>query len=288
MDSALPAGQRVAVQLHAAGAGFVGRLELLRADGSTYHREVSGASCAEVANALAFVLALALGAKDPEPPSTQPAPQSKPEAPPAPLPPPAPSALAAPPRLPEPPGEQRRSAWSFGFGVQLGARAGLAPDWALVESAFFQARRASTTPFGLTLRVGFSNAQLDTQQTANGSADFRWRTGSLQACPVRLRLSKPLALVPCAGAHIGQLQVSGHPNPSAGERVASKVWLDGLGALRLELTVLHSLSLGLEGQLIVPFTPYQFTFDSPNSSVTVYQVPNLASAAFVGLAAHFE
>lgn len=291
VESALHDGQRVMVALHAAGAGFVGRLELHRADGSTYNREVSGAACAEVANALAFVLALALGAKDPEPAAQESAPESKPEASPAPAPPPpptAPVALSAPPRLPEPAGSPRRSAWSFGFGLQLGARAGLAPDWALVESSFFQARHESTAPFGLTLRLGFSNAQLDARQTANGSADFRWRTGGVEACPARLRLLKTLELVPCAGVHAGQLQVTGHPNPSAGERVASKLWLDGLGALRLELAVFRWLSVGLEGQLIVPFTPYRFTFDSSNTSVTVYQVPHLASAAFVGLAAHFE
>jgi hypothetical protein len=53
----------------------VGQLELSRPDVGVYSREVRGASCEEVANAVAFVLALALTGEDPtaqpaaEPPS---------------------------------------------------------------------------------------------------------------------------------------------------------------------------------------------------------------------------
>src|ERR1700685_2739226 len=51
---------QIAAHMHAVSSGFVGQLALHRPDGSSYDREVTGASCAEVSNALAFVLALAL------------------------------------------------------------------------------------------------------------------------------------------------------------------------------------------------------------------------------------
>ena len=50
---------QIAAQIHAASSGFVGQLALRRSDASSYDREVTGASCGEVANALAFVLAMA-------------------------------------------------------------------------------------------------------------------------------------------------------------------------------------------------------------------------------------
>ena len=301
MESALPSGQHVALTLRAAESGFVGQLEIHRADGSTYDREVSGATCEEVANALAFVLALALGAKDPSPEPARAVPEVVAQAaPPAlpPLPPPAaslpaanpPSTLVATPRLADPVGRRRRSAWSLGVGVRLGLRAGLSPNAMLVESAFLETRRASSTPFELALRLGFANAQRDGQSSAQGTADFSWQAAYAEACFVRLRLLAPLELLPCAGMHAGQLEVTGHPAPGAGvgSHTAPTTWVDALASLRLELPVLRWLSLGLEGQVVVPFTPNSFTFDGPDSTVTVYQIPRLASAAFLGIAARFE
>ncbi|MEO7036846.1 MAG: hypothetical protein ABI548_23045 [Polyangiaceae bacterium] len=131
--SAASAVPRVLVRLHATPSGFSGRLELHRLDASEYSREVSGGTCSEVANAIAFVLALALGAKD-----TAPEVAAAPEPPP----PPAPTPVPVPP-LPSPPApvvaEQKASPselsatraapsriGDLGVGVQFGARTGSA------------------------------------------------------------------------------------------------------------------------------------------------------------------
>src|SRR5882724_4324372 len=64
VEESSSARPQIAAHIHAASSGFVGQLALRRSDASNYAREVTGDSCPEVANALAFVLALALGAKD--------------------------------------------------------------------------------------------------------------------------------------------------------------------------------------------------------------------------------
>ncbi|HEY3255506.1 MAG TPA: hypothetical protein VGJ91_16220, partial [Polyangiaceae bacterium] len=129
VEGAIPAPPQGKVSLLADASGFVGELELVRGDGSHYQREVRGATCGEVANALAFVLALTLTAKEPPAPVAPELPKAAP-----------PRAIVSP-RVPEKPVEKQRAAWSFGVGVQLGARAGLMPEWALIQAAFLEMRR---------------------------------------------------------------------------------------------------------------------------------------------------
>jgi hypothetical protein len=289
IDALSAVSPRLQVGLRAIDSGFAGQLQLRRADGTQYDREVRGASCAEVANALAFVLALALGVDDPAAVAAEP-PNSTPEPPPpaAPVSPPKKitPAPAAAPRPHEPPRHPLRSLWAFGGGVELGARAGLAPSWALVESAFLEARRASSSPFGLSFRAGFENMPTVSLSTVHGTTAFSWRAARLEACPVRLRLFPPLELEPCAGVHLGQVRGSGQPVGNGTARSQSKPWFDGLAALRRELSVTRGLTLHVAGQVLLPFTRYLFAFDGP--STTVYQVPGVASAGFVGLAGHFR
>ena len=287
-DAANATSPRIALSLRATSSGFVGQLDLQRADSSQYERAVNGVSCAEVANALAFVLALALGTKDPPAAPAEATPAQTPATPeaatlPAPAAPAAPPVLVASPRLPEPPGQRRRSPWRFGGGIQLGARAGLAPSWLLVESAFVEARRVTTSPFAFALRAGFENAASSTVRDNNGTTDFSWWAGELEGCPAQLRLLQRLALRPCAGLHVGRLRASGHPTAGVA-RVQSKLWGDALAGLRLELALLPWLSLDLHAPMLLPFTPYQFVF---NPNAPVYQVPRIASAGFLGLAGHF-
>ena len=282
---------QIAAHIHAAGAGFVGQLELRRSDASNYDREVTGASCEEVANALAFVLALALSAKDASAPSEAPAPSETP-APPAVVEPPSPVPSASPPPIPSPPAPPpklaapaRRSRWRLAVGEQVGERSGLgAPTF--VGAAFLEARRVAVSPFGFTFRAGFASAQTSTHPDLNGTTEFSWWAGDLEACPLRVRVLGPLALLPCAVVDVGRLHVNGSPSsPGSSGGAASRLWLDGLAVARLELSLARWLSLEAQGDLIVPFTRYQFQFK--NADTPTYPVPALAWGAFAGLAGHF-
>jgi hypothetical protein len=277
---------QIEIELHEAGPDFQGRLALRRADGSGYERKVSGASCTEVANAVAFVLALALVANE-GPPAPSPDSGVAPVAqPPALEVPPAAAPAARPPRTkPAPAG--RHSALSFAAGVQLGTRTGLAPRWLVLEGAFLELRRTTNQLLGLTLRGAFVNAASVSHSSVSGSTDFGWWAGRLEVCPLRVHLLTALELVPCAGMHLGRLRVSGHPDtePSGSGRTSAQWWADGLGTLRLELAVARWLSLQGQADLLLPLTQYRFAFDAPDTSV--YRVPSLAAGGFVGLAARF-
>ena len=269
--------QRIEVRLLADGSDFIGRLELVRADGSHYQREVRGSSCAEVADALAFVLALTLTAKADTPPVAR-----EPTQPPKPVEAAevAPEPVVVPPRVPEKPVEKRRSAWSYGVGVQLGARAGLTPKWALMEGAFLETRRESTGLFDFNLRAGIVRAPSVNYTDPNGTTNFSWWAVRVEGCPLRLRWFKPIDLLPCAGMHVGRTTAVG--TPTSGTPASENpphTWLDALAALRLDLTVVRWLSLQAQTELLIPFSRFQFAFENPETSV--YQVPALAGAGFV-------
>lgn len=280
---------RVSVSIRAVDSGFVGRLALQRADASRYDREVTGASCAEVANALAFVLALALGAEDTAPTSavTPAAPKSpEPEPEPKPATPPA-VVTAAPSGAPPRATEVRVSGWRLGVGAQGGARAGLSPRALLFGSAFVQARRTLAPLSGLSWRAGFAIAPSVSVTDENGSTEFHWWAGSLELCPLGVRVLGRLEARPCAALDVGRLHVDGTPpsGPGSSPASTSNVWVDALAALRLELPLFGVFSAELQGDLILPLTRYRFSFDPDDA--TAYAVPALAAAGRIGLSARF-
>jgi hypothetical protein len=280
---------RVSVSVHAADSGFVGRLALQRADASRYEREVTGASCDEVTNALAFVLALALGAENPAPTpavtpalpkASEPEPQAKPASPPAPV-----TTSLSGPRAPA--AEARASSFRLGFGAQGGERAGLAPRALLFGSAFVQARRTLAPLSGASFRAGFALAPSVSFTDANGTTEFNWWAGSLELCPLGVRVLGRLEARPCAALDVGRLHVNGTPLDGPGSRPGStsNVWVDALTALRLELPIFGGLSAELQGDLVLPLTKYTISFDPV---ATVYAVPALAAAGRIGLSAQFR
>lgn len=302
-DSALDAEHalpQLNVGLRATNSGYVGYLALLRADGTRYERQVEGPSCNEVARALAFVLALALGAQEAasEPQGVAAASETTivaagttASAPPV----TAHSAVRAPPPLARtlPPAPARRPDktrpagaepdWRWAAGVQLGVRAGLAPESALLEGVFIEADQARRAGFALSARAAFLNAPTIHHTSANGSTDFRWWAGRLELCPLHWRLLDDLSLAPCLGAHFGRLRVVGHPlGPASTGGASTRLWAEAVGALRLELKLARWLSLQAQGDALLPLTRDLYAFDSPDTHV--YQVPRLASAALLGLA----
>jgi hypothetical protein len=270
VEAAFATPQPAKVSLFADSSEFVGTLELERRDGSHYQRTMHGASCAEVANALAFVLALTLTATELPPQEKQP-----PEVASAPL--------SATERLPEPPAEKRPSPWSYGVGAQLGVRAGLAPQSALIWSAFLEARRASSGPFSFNARLAFLRAPTIIHTDNLGITEFSWWAGRLEGCPLRLPWFKSVAWLPCAGVHVGRSIATGQTANSTAQ--TSQVWVDGFASSRLELRVASWLSIQAQVELVVPFTRYQYAFDNPDTPV--YAVPPLAGAAFAGIEVRF-
>jgi hypothetical protein len=279
---------RAAVRLLQGPDGATARLELTREDGSRYARELGGESCEAAAQGLAFVLAYALGGGDPldaPVPEIQPKPV-EPVAPPPPLP-LSPAAAVAPPRAAPAPAPVASSArWHFGLGAQLGARTGLGPIWTPVEVGLLDVRRRKTG-FAPVLRLAVLRAEPIQRVDAFGTTEFSWLAARIEGCPLQLPLIEPLRVAPCVGAHLGRIRAEGRPARTAGGsgQVADEIWADAVVALRLELTLAGVLQLEAQGDVVVPFTPYLFAFDNPDTSV--YQVPGVAAAGYVGLGLHF-
>ncbi|HEX7451995.1 MAG TPA: hypothetical protein VF294_06910, partial [Polyangiaceae bacterium] len=242
----------------------------------------------EVANALAFVLALALGAKDATASaaaSALPTVVGPPIAPPAAPPVGPPATPSVPAEPPKPPLEERGSLWRVGAGAEVGKRGGFGVS-TLIGSAFLEGRRVAQAPFGFTFRAGFSSVQTATRPDQNGATASSWWAGNFEACPLRVRVLERLSFLPCVAAEVGRLHVKGRPTSAPGSRdgEATVSWVDGLAGVRLELSLARWLALEVQGDLIVPFTRYRFEF---KTDTPAYQVPGLALAGFAGLLAHF-
>lgn len=278
------------VSLRSQAAGASASFELSREDGTRYGRELAGESCDAAAQGLAFVLAYALGGGDP---ANAPLPEiSARNAPAEPAP-------EAPNKAPQPVStklqssplaaafEPRASRWRLGLGVQLGARTGLGPIWTPVESALLDVRLSGDSVVAPALRAAVVHAEPITRIDRVGSTEFSWLAARLEGCPLQLPLLAQLQLLPCLGTHAGRIVAVGQPSGAAAAtgRRSQQLWLDVLGALRLELSLFRVLSLEAQGELLVPLTPYGFAFDNPDTPV--YQVPRVAFAGFVGLGAHF-
>jgi hypothetical protein len=273
------------VRLRRDAAGATGSLELRRDDGTRHARELSAESCDAAAQGLAFVLAYALGGGEPE---RAPASQSQGQTVPNALPPPPPTQvpLSAPVASAERP-KRAGSTWHYGLAVELGARTGLGPNWTLVELAELELRRTGQGALEPTLRAGFAHGEPATQLERVASARFSWLAARVEGCPVQLHVVGTLQLLACGGAHLGRLSAVGQPSSGArGQgRSADQVWADVLGGSRLGLVLLRVLVLEARGEVVVPLTQYRFAFDNPDTSV--YQVPGVAFAGFVGLGVHF-
>jgi len=285
------AAPRVAVQFAAAGAGFTGRFELAWDETTRVTRELRAATCSEVAPALAFVLALALGKR----PSAQA--QTGNDTPP----PPVRATLRRPARTTPParPTEHTRArpfpqltrtpTWAFGAGSELGLRWGLGPIWTFVESASVEAfERSPRRGVRWNVRASLSRSETISRVDRVGTTDFGWLAGGLELCPLQLSPVERLSAWPCAGIHLGEIRAQGRPAANAGAqgRDARAVWLDSFGELRFELGILPPLLLRAEGQLFVPLTRYRFAFDSPDT--LVYRIPPVSGALFLGLVVHFS
>lgn len=273
------------VRLSAGPGSFIGRLELTHRDGTSYSRDISAASCAELAAAIAFVVALAsrggdetadFQASPPPPPAPPPTPQ---------VPPLAAVRLASPPRAAARP--KSGDAWGVGGGVLAGVRTGLGPTWTFVEGAGLELRAPAHGALALAGRVDFSHSEPIVRVDRYGSSLFAWNAGTLELCPARFEKAKPLSVVPCWGTELGLLRVTGRPtlNASSRGRLASQIWLAGSPLLRLELQLVRHVSLQAQGQVILSFTQYRFVLDDPDTPV--YRVPEVAVAGQLGLSLTF-
>lgn len=286
------AGLRARVTMRVASGGAWAHFELNRRDGTNQERELRERSCGELAPALAFVLAYALGGVDsgaqgsggvtttpqesaPTPSAAQPAPAAVP---------PASRAAALGSDASERPDG---AAWQGGVGVEVGARSGLAPAWTPVGGVAVHLLHGKPAWPQVHLLASLLFGQSVTHVDSLGRTEFSWWAGRLDICPLGVPLTDTLTLLPCLGAHVGRIEAVGRPNgtAAAGGATVKEPWLDAALSLRGELVLGKVLVLQARGELVWQLTRYHFAFDNPHTPV--YDAPAFASAGFLGLGVRF-
>lgn len=294
------------VSVEVAEGRAVGRLATGQENALGSTREVESGNCNEVASALALIMALAIDPKastaalppprgpDPDAPDAA---QNSTAAPPAKPtsdePTPAPAAKTAHPtsrrsslgsELPgHPPSrnvfqlgaQAEGSAW-FGTGsVPLGGIAIFA-EWG----------RSPTTGFSPAFRLSGMVARSREIHPGEGGAQFAVTSGELDFCPLHLRLTGSVALLPCLGAEGGLLVGEGIPRGRiVQKRSAQRPWGVVHQALRFQATFGHTAVLHLEAGLGEPIWQDEFVFQTPD--LTIVRIPALVPKLGIGLALRF-
>lgn len=255
-----------------------------RADGSV-ERPVSGSSCEDAADAVAFILALALdadtevGASEIPPAASSAAEtanvrtQTQAATVPAPAA-PVVARVAPPPAPARPPATPLRFRW--GGGVLLGASGGVAPALALTEGIFLESARRGAQSLTQSFRLTGLHAG-QTARTPAGTAELDLFALRVHACP--LGFGRALFVEGCASFDVGRLRGRGYDAVAA--KSDSATWY-GPGALgRAGAALGGPFEIGAELGFVVPLARDRFYF---LPDVTAHTVPPVAGygVAFVG------
>lgn len=249
------------------GAPATGHLDAIEPDGTTWSRDLRGATCSEVADALALVLALDLDAAPAAPA-------------PSPLAPPPPLALdLAPPAAPHelPPASRSPSShWVLSGSLGVVATGILAGPEAFFEAAALPSGSRRGVYLVLDGRLGASQAWSYPAATAGGG-HFSRTTALVDACPLRLAFD-PVSASLCARAEAGVLDASGSTE-------TLRPWLAPGAMAVARWAVADRVFLQLEGGAVVPLVRDRFFFEDPTS--LAYAVPPVDARGSVAAGVRF-
>jgi hypothetical protein len=276
------------VEIHDTRTGATGSLRVEDFGPTLDPREVSGASCAEVADALALTLALSIDpnaslriaklVKEPPPPPLPPLPVSPSPAPPVPEPVPPPQASAntapRPIKAPASPPERPPRLAAFASGtalmsklpIMIGGRIALEASFPLGERHIVPLRAFA----GFVTSIG-SEASVSTQLYHAGfSGCFLWKT-------------QIVALGPCTQIAAGELRASGRGFTISKE--ASAFWLSFGAGIRAQRALGSWGALNAGAGLLLAATRLRFVEERTRE--TVAQTGSVAADIELGLNVFF-
>jgi hypothetical protein len=277
--------------------GFLGVLRIRRPDGTETTRGVPAATCAEAAQAMTLIAAIAVdpdaavaapgttsnpgdldggatpGAASTESVDKEPTP-AEPEPKPA-------ERKASNQRPVRASSRKRDRPWQLGATAGVGIIGAMAPtlspDFALGLGAGTTSRTLVSPWVRLSAHLAESAAV--NSADGNGTARFERLAGRLTGCPLMGQMglaASPVVLRPCLLFEAGRLRASGSNAPN--HKDVSLGWT-ALGAtLRGELVLFGPLTLGLEAGALFPLLRDSFYFD-PDRQNVVHQVER---AGFLG------
>jgi hypothetical protein len=288
---------RVRLEATTPASGSVTVIDGTRAEGT---RTVGANTCADAADALSLIVALAIDPRAMTTPMASASPSSattaavasSSEPPPLAPPTPAPPAPVPSSRPYEPEKARETTATEarpsplerhFFGGVDLAAATGVAPTTLVGGAPYVAWRHTGASPVGLSVRAAFLRIGSGDIHPpgGTGTADLTWTTGRVDGCGL-LRPDRALRFGGCGRVEAGVLSGSGHA--IAGATAGSSLWIAGGALARIEWTILGALLLDVEAGPTARVNAERVYF---LPSTTVYQVPFVGFDAEGGLGVHF-
>jgi hypothetical protein len=254
----LEASTRITIEA-AVGGPFAGTLESPDADGIPRTRTISGASCADVVDALAVIAAMHA------PPETK-------EETPTPT---APSAPSGGPDAARAQGSPPRSSTTLSIGFQGGLLVGPMPNAAprgeIVGAVGLRSAAGGIVHVSPRGRLSFGLSKNSTSISGFGT-DFTLVEAGLDACPL-LFGGETIGISPCLRTELGSLTVA--TDDFVGARARSGLWLAVGGLVVATANVASALYLELYGGIMTPLRRDRF-FVEPSTTLQ-----RVAASAFV-------
>lgn len=263
-----------------AGSAF-GRLTARTPDGREVRREVHGATCDDVAEALALIAALAA---DPTQTQVSAAPTARTSPPSGALHRQLPHReLDVPdPDLVEPPDPAQR--WTFGVGAGLGFDSSIAPSPGYGLGVEFAAEGKGGTPLRPLFALSAIRAAAASTQARASIASFTWLAFRGTVCPVRWPEETPLFVRPCLFLDAGLLE--GKVSLGALSLDQTKSWFATGAFARVEALADEVLSFQLDGGVTAALK--RDAFDAGPGAENAFQVPSAGVLGRIGLSYRFQ
>jgi hypothetical protein len=281
--SALP-GEEVAtfgVTVQADGDRVVGRIASMSERNELTGREVIGADCSDVVDAVAFIITMALS---PRAAGYTAHTGSLPS-----------SVVGVPTDAAGASGhatslERDRSTVNGGPGPRLellgSAQAevtlGYVPSALLAVGARLQVFRTRAYATGPSVAVGFAATEAVERDLPIGRASLALTTGELFVCPFSVALAPSLSLRPCARLDIGQLRAEGSGIANARSQ---DLFFSSAGALgQITFVPVKPLVVDAQASVLFPLTDYRFVFE-PDS--VIYSAPTVGLSVSLAVGVMF-
>ncbi|HEY1536014.1 MAG TPA: hypothetical protein VGF76_18470 [Polyangiaceae bacterium] len=263
-DTSRAAGTRLELAITEHDTGYHGVLVALDSSGHQGTRQIEGKTCAEVAQALAFLARMVIelgGLVDSE-------------VPPAPAPPVPPPKIILPNSHPQPAARKPLSGVQVSVVLLGGARGGFSPDLRPTGELGVDVG-ASPAVWSPSLRlVGFAgNSELG---SLAGSAALRFFGGRLELCPLHLG-NTSLTVHACAGGELAAVDARGQI--ALEPKSVTKLWASAEATLRLQWFATRSFFAELGGGPVFPIVRTHYYFEPDR---TLYIVPDVTARVALG------
>lgn len=243
-----------------------GKVAIFEPSGANVTRHLEGRDCAEVVEALAFIVAELGRAVSIEGEGDAPEKTEQPST--------APAAPRSPPRDAEPPiskdATPEPARWRVRAGVGLQALSALMPTWALGQLFYAELERTRVgVPSAVTARLSALRAASGTIRGAIGDAEMLWLSLRGEAC-VRFG-REPFSASPCATLDVGWLDATG--SRAANTTTKRAAWLSPGLTVRTSLVALKFLTIEPDAGIFMPLSrPRLFFAGAEGEGETIHRV----------------